>query len=64
MEIPNEASFLFSRGKDVREKIAAVVRKHIPSCNLLIKTIIEKMESNRSLLLKKFFHKVVSCVNC
>ena len=47
MGIPNEASFLLSRGKDVREKIAAVVRKHIPLCNLLIQNIIEKMESNR-----------------
>ena len=47
MEIFNEASFLLSRGKDVREKIAAVVKKHILSWNLLIQTIIEKMESNR-----------------
>ena len=47
MEIPNEASFLLSKGKDVKEKIAAVVSKDIPSCNLLIQTIIEKMELNR-----------------
>ena len=47
MKIPNESSFLLSRRKDVKEKIAAVVSKHIPSCNLLIETIVEKMESNR-----------------
>ena len=34
------------------------------SCNLLVQTIIEKMESNRQRLLKNICHKVQSCILC
>ena len=74
MELPNEAPFPLSKRyydhcKNVFYSFSEqqLSGKHIPSsksCNLLVQTVIEKMESSRERLLKKICFKAVPGVNC